>query len=357
MTAQAIDTGLRPARPSIQIAGEDQPVLAGGLLNLIVIENTTGLYRCEASFGNWGTKDNQTGFLYFDRRLLDFGKEFRVKLGDGTLFEGRITALEASFPEGQAPEITLLAEDRFQDLRMTRRTRTFADVTDGDVFRQIASDHGLSPSIDLSGPTYKTLAQVNQSDLAFLRERARLMDAEIWIDGKNLNAQSRATRNSGSLQISYGNKLREFTATADLAHQRTSVMVSGWDIASKSEIKHVAEESAISGEVGSDTSGIQILSSAFGARKESVAHTVPLTTQEAQFEAEAHFRRCARRFVTACGIAETDSRLRVGVYVDLQRLGPLFSGKYYISEIRHLFDSAKGIRTQFMAERPGIGKS
>ena len=37
--------------------------------------------------------------------------------------------------------------------------------------RTIASDHSLTPEIDASGPTHKVLAQVNQSDLAFLRER------------------------------------------------------------------------------------------------------------------------------------------------------------------------------------------
>lgn len=355
--SEAIDTGLKSARPSIQIAGADQPDLASGLLNMVIAENTTGLYRCEATFSNWGTKDSQTGFLYFDRRLLDFGKDFRIKLGNDTLFDGKIMALEASFPEGQPSEITLLAEDRFQDLRMTRRTRTFNDVSDADVFRQIASDHGLTPNVNLTGPTYKVLAQVNQSDLAFLRERARSIDAEIWMDGNNLNAQLRASRNNGTLQMQHGNKLREFTVTADLANQRTSVTVSGWDVSSKSEIKHEAEESAIKSEVGSDTSGISILSSAFGTRKDAVAHTVPLTSQEAQFEAEAFFKKCARRFVTGCGVAETDSKLRVGIYVDLQGIGPLFSGKYYVAEVKHMFDNSKGTRTQFMAERPGIGQT
>src|SRR5258705_8493580 len=42
-----------------------------------------------------------------------------------TLFEGRIMALEGQFPEGRQPQLVVLAEDRFQDLRMTRRTRTF----------------------------------------------------------------------------------------------------------------------------------------------------------------------------------------------------------------------------------------
>ncbi len=353
--AENTDTGLKSSRPKINVGGQDSLTLEGGLLRLAIIEDTQGLYRCEATFGNWGSVNSTTDFLYFDRRLLDFGKAFKIKLGDDTLFDGKIMALEANFPEGGSPEITVLAEDRFQDLRMTRRTRTFADVSDGDVIRQIASDYGLSPSVSVDGPTYKVLAQVNQSDLAFLRERARSIDAELWMEGNTLNAKSRANRNGGTLQMKHGNKLKEFCVIADLAQQRTSVTVSGWDVASKAELKHEAAASIISGELSGDASGVSILSSAFGNRKEALAHTVPLTSGEAQHEAEAFFKKCARRFVVGCGIAETDSRLRVGSFVDLQGIGAMFTGKYYLTEVKHLFDNSKGIRTEFTAERPGIG--
>ena len=64
----------------------------------------------------------------------------------------------------------------------------------------------------------------------------------------------------------------------------------------------------------------------------------------------------ARRFVVGHGVAETNANLRVGAKADLQGLGPLFSGKYYIAEVKHIFDLAKGLRTEFRAERLGIGR-
>src|SRR6185369_8408878 len=99
----------------------------------------------------------------------------------------------------------------FQDLRMTRRTRTFTDVSDSDVINQVANEHGLSPNVNASGPTYKVLAQVNQSDLAFLRERARSIDAELWVQGDTLHSQARAERNEGTLEMTYPTTLREFS--------------------------------------------------------------------------------------------------------------------------------------------------
>src|SRR5262249_40195280 len=158
---------------------------------------------------------------------------------------------------------------------------------------------------------------------------------------------------AAAVQMTLGNKLREFSVLADLAHQRTSVTVSGWDVAAKSEIKYEAAESVISGELNGDLSGVSILGSALGSRKEAVAHTAPLTSQEAQAAAETYFKFSARRFVVGRGMAETDSRLRVGGHVELQGLGPLFSGRYYLAEVRHLFDGARGIRTEFTAERAG----
>lgn len=352
--AEDESTGLVSPRPTIHVGGEEIAKLRADLNSLLITENTSGLYRCEASFCNWGNVNDTADFLYFDRRTLDFGKTFEIKRDDNTLFNGKIMGIEANYPAGQAPQISVLAEDRFQDLRMTRRTRTFADVTDGDVFNQIANDHGLSPTVDVNGPSYKVLAQVNQSDLAFMRERARAIDAELWMAGNTLNAKTRSNRNGGSLQLTRGSDLREFKVLADLATQRTSVAVNGWDVSSKTGLQFEATESAISSELNGDSSGVSILQSALGQRKEALAHTAPLNNQEAQAVAESYFKMSARRFVVGRGIAETSASLRVGAKVELLNLGALFTGKYYVTEVVHLFDSTKGLRTEFRAERPGI---
>jgi phage protein D len=348
---------LRSARPAIRVDGQDQAALSSGLLELSITETAQGLYRCELKVGNWGAVDGEPGFLYFDRRLLDFGKALEIRLGQDTLFEGRITALEAHFPDGRAPELTVLAEDRLQDLRMTRRTATYADASDADIIRQIASQHGLSSSVDLNGPVHKVLAQVNQSDLAFLRERCRSLDAELWMEGRTLHVQAHSQRaGAPPLELGWGHELREFTVLADLAGQRTAVVVSGWDPQSKAELRAEATDALLAGELGMDESGASLLAATLGERKESVVHTVPLSSREAQARAEACFRLEARRFLVGRGVAEPDARLRAGSSVRLRGLGGLFSGGYYLTEISHLFDGVLGLRTEFVAERAGLGR-
>jgi phage protein D len=351
------DTALRASRPTVALDGRESPSLTGGLLRARVREDVHGLYDCEVEIGNWGPAGGpEPGFLFFDRRVLDFGKELSLSVAGRPLFAGRVTGLEARFPAGDAPSIVALAEDRFQDLRMTRRTRTFADVTDGDVAARLAGDHGLTPDVGVHGPTHEVLAQLNQSDLAFLRERARALDAELWMTDRTLSLQPRARRAASPLTLTYGKELRDFRVVADLAGQATSIEVTGWDVAGKAAIDERADDGVLGGEVGNGDSGPSILRSAFGERRDTLASAVPQTGAEARERAGALLKRRARRFLVGTGTAETEAGLRVGATLRLAGLGPLFEGDFYVSAATHLFDGAAGLRTEFTVERPGLGR-
>ena len=319
--------------------------------------DVNGLSNCEAEFGNWGPRGDASDFLFFDRSLLDFGKELKVKIGTTALFTGKITALEARFPQGNSPSLVVLAEDRFQDLRMTRRTRTFADLSDADVFSRIAGDHGLTPSVGVNGPTHTVLAQVNQSDLAFMRERARTLDAELWIDDTALNVQPRSSRGGTPVRLTYGKELRELRVVADLAGQTTSLEVTGWDVAGKQALTEQVDDSVVGNELGGGESGPSILRSAFGDRKDAFANAVPQTSAEAHARAEALLKRRARRFLVGHGTAETSAELQVGATVTLAGIGPLFEGDFYLAATEHVFDGALGLRSELELERPGLGRA
>ena len=361
MTMNGAQPRYFPSRPTIRVDGTVQTQLGEDLLrSLLVEESTLGLFRCEATFLNWGPRGQgeADGLLLLDGAILDFGKVFSVELGPpgamNPVFAGRITGLEAHYPSPDLPELTVLAEDRFQDLRMERRTRTFENVKDEDVFQQVASDHGLTLQPDIDGPPYRVLAQVNQSDLAFLRERAAAIDAELWIDDRTLYVQARTRRSSGSFEFHYGTTLVQFSVMADLAHQRTAVHVCGWDVAGKKAIDERADDKAISGELRGGLSGSTVLGRALATREERIAAAVPLSKDEAKRMAEARYRDRARRFVRGTGVVAGNVHIRVGATVVLSGLGPVFDGPYYVGLARHTFDQTHGFRTTFDVERVAI---
>ena len=115
------------ARPRVSIDGSEDIALSQGVINLFAEEDCEGLARAEIAVGNWGSNQGSVDFLYFARDVLDFGRSIRVELGAGdaagSIFDGVITGLEGRFPKDRPPEILVLAEDRMQNLRMTRRSR------------------------------------------------------------------------------------------------------------------------------------------------------------------------------------------------------------------------------------------
>lgn len=268
-------------------------------------------------------------------------------------------ALEADYPAGHPPVIRVLAEDRLQDLRMNRRTRSFEQTSDRELFEQIARDHNLRPEVDVDGESHALIAQVNQSDLAFLRERAGAIGAEVWMEGDSLQVQARARREGSEPTLTYGQRLRELSVRADLAHQRSHVSVGGWDPSAKEPLDERADAAALQPELpsgGGDT-GPSVLETALGERPERILGPLALSSAEALLLAESALRQRARRFLTGVGEAEGDGRLRVGNQVSLAGLGPLFDGSYQLVETTHLFDQENGFRTRFRVERPWLGSN
>src|SRR6266540_1529613 len=287
-----------------------------------------GTTNTEARLDNYGFRNDAAGYLYLGRDVLDFGTTFAVTFGpkdsSRRIFQGRISAIQADYPAAEQAQVLVFAEDALQDLRLTRRTRTFNDSSTADVANQLASEHGLTPSIDLDGPTRRVSAQLNQSDLAFLRSLARRDDGEVWLDGTTLHVSRRPDRDGGTVELSYGGDLLSFSVRADLADQCTELGVAGWDVGAKDAIAETADSSALGAELASgDTSGSDILSKAFGDRTEHIVRGTPA--------------------------------LKVGCRVTLNGLGALFNGAYYVSRTRHMFDLTLGYRTEFDVERAGIG--
>ncbi len=350
-TASVTPLPMAPARPVIEVDGQRQDRLETALLAMTLSDGLDTMAHAELNFGNWG--GNMPGFQWFGRDILEFGKPLLVTLAGETLFDGRITALGGEFPDGGPPKFTVLAEDRLQDLRMTRRTRSFTETSLADVARSIASDHGLTAEVELDAASQPAIAQVNQSDLAFLHDLAQREDAAVWVKGDTLHVARR--RDAARVELAWAGSLREFSVLADLAGQASALVASGWDTATRQAATHRADAAAIASELGGDASGAAILESAFAARTATIAHALPRDAMEARAIAEAQFRRQARRFVTGHGVAETSAAITPGAVLALTGLGPLFDGEYRATHVTHRFNAADGLASHFACERPGLG--
>jgi phage protein D len=352
-----------PAGPVFSVDGERVASLARDCVRLEIDEGLAGLRTLRLHL--FATGAGATGppdrMIYLDGGAVDFGKQLTVSLGpeggQRTVFDGTVSAIEAVFDGRADPEVVIFAEDVLMRLRMTRRLRTYTDVTDADLASAIADEHGLQSEVDVDGPQYDVVHQLNQSDLAFLRERARLVQAELWADGRTLHMASRPRRAGSELTLVQGNDLMSVRLCADLAHQRSDVVVTGYDASAADVIDERAEADTIEAEISAGRTGPQLVQQALGAATSLRVREAALTGDEARAWAEAEMLRRARRFVTVIGTTRGTPDLVVGSRLTLQEVGAPFEGSgYYVTRVRHTVDLVRGLRTGFEAERATVNE-
>jgi phage protein D len=347
--------------PVFKVDGNVDGGLARDLLRLEVEEGTDGLRTLTAVFqavGLSGSGETEP-LLHLDGSDLDFGKQLEVSIGppgdERAIFNGLISGIELEHAEGDMPVVTAFAEDALMKLRMTRRMKTYEQMSDADIAQTIAAEHGLAATADADGPTYDVVQQWNQSDLAFLRDRAALIQAEVFVDGDTLTFTSRTNRRGTRITLVQGGDLLSVRVRADLAHQRTKVKVSGYDASARDKIDEEASGDAIQAETSGGRTGPDVLQQALGEHVSYRVREVPLAGGEANAFARAEMLRRARSFVSLAGVTSGTPDMMVGSKVELQRVGgPFEGGDYYVTRLQHTYDLRDGFRTHFHAERSTV---
>jgi phage protein D len=272
------------------------------------------------------------------------------------IFDGWITAIEGEYSAADAPLFTILGEDKLWKARRKRRSRLFEQKSPADLVRQVAQDHGLTPQVrdGLDQPT-ADWAQINESDLGFLRRILDRFDADVQAVDNDLQAGPRARDNrlQAELTLTIGAKLVRARITADLADQATSVVAAGYDSAAGEAVKETATQGTAGPGHGKD--GASVLRDKFDAVIETVGHEDALTSREAQAMAKALYGQRARRFVLADCTAQGNAQIRVGSWVTLAGVNPFFANVFSVTEAVHRFDQANGYLTDFRAECAYLG--
>jgi phage protein D len=348
------------ARPTILIDQQQYALVNELALSFEMTEQEGGLSTLELRLSNVASNPRGSADLAFDdNAILKLGARIVLYAGDvkgpAEIFRGVITGLEAEFSDEQPPEIVVLAEDLFQQARMTRRTQTHTDTTLEKLAKNVASQLGLKPKVAGFAGTLGTQVQLNESDLAFLRRVLARYDGDMQIVGEELHVSPRRDVQRGALKLRLFDELRRARVIADLADQVSKVTVAGWD--ARQGRRFAASSSAGALGPGQGAQGARVLGQALAERNHHVAHLAAADEGEAKALADAIFAERARRFVRVEGTAHGNPALRVGTQVSLGELGRRYSNDYYVTRCVHRWDVERGYETDFEAECAFVGVS
>lgn len=338
------------ALPSLRVDGQPAPkTLMEDILQIVVEESLhlPGMFTLVIQNAYFSGR-NEEPWRYKD--LLQIGKTVKIgfsastteskdfdEKNEGSLIEGEITAIETHFSEQSQAPVIVRGYDTMHRLYRGQYNRSFQNVTDSDVVKKIAEEAGIQiKTLDNSGEPHDYLFQENQTNMAFLRERASRIGFELFNqDGK---LHFRKPKPGDELALKWLKNLSSFRVRVSSAEQVKEVEVRAWDYGEKRAIVSTkrTDEVITKTDNGKGSASSTKFNGKPSTPKRIVVDRPVFNPKEADAIAQAVFNELSGQFVCADAKAEGNPKIRPGRVVKLEGMGQ-HSGKYYVTETRHLY--------------------
>jgi phage protein D len=289
------------------------------------------------------------------------------------MFEGEVTGLQASFPAGGMPTMTLVAHDYLHRLAEGSYARGFGPLQDALVAVILSAENLLVPLIDplvMSASSAMTALNVifkgtgtkqggpgtGESDLDLLRRIAAQYDADFWVEGDVLYLSRIFPKEyTPRLSLSWGESLIDFSPQISTVGQ-----VAG--VAMRFTLRELPLSFLVTvfWDFDRESLGISVIPGEAAAAAKSVAGPA-LTIVDQPIGSPAdiansaliilrQLRQKLNNRLTGRGSTVGDPRIRAGAVIRLEGLGPDFSGDYRVAGASHILDSG-GYRTDFQVRK------
>ncbi|MCX4673188.1 type IV secretion protein Rhs [Streptomyces sp. NBC_01381] len=368
------------------------------LLDIQVVRELDKTGTLSLTLSNW---DELTMRLRFDdAKQFAAGQSVEVRLGYAwqekppVVAKGQVTTVQPDFPSSGPPTLQVSCQDRTTQMKdrkpLPGDEKKFLNLADWQIVNKIAERHGLEVVAEEEGVVHPLVVQKNQDDVAFLLERAKGIDRELYVapdpgsgeetlffvcpaDGRAGStkrqphtfdlwyavlaegARSGRAEQGEASRTSPEPNLISFRPTLKLAGQVAKVTVRGWNPRTKKAIVASATRADLQAERDAGRSGPSAAAEEMGDREEVIVDRPVSSEPEARALAVSVLRDKSYQFVTCTGqlaglpdLVPSDS-LRIG------GVGSRFGGTYYTTKVTHSFNSS-GFFTSFEARRTSEGR-
>jgi phage protein D len=302
----------------------------------------------------------------FDREDLTGGATLEVSWG----YPGNMAVPRRVVVKKLKGFTTLTVEGQATSVLMNReaKTRSWENVTRAEVARQIAEEHGYSGELIDVEDTAEVLDVVNQTaetDARFLRRLAAREEFEFYVDDGGFHFHERRQDAAPSHVFTWyadpgrGDVL-SVDVESDLVKRAGRVTVRGRDPMERATIESTASNSSsdratlaeVSEVVDPETGATSLQTRNATA---SVHPTSAPTAGRASRESDARFRRAERATVKLSLRVVGDPTLHAKSIVEVRGISGLLSGKYYVTEVKHVISSS-GYTCDLKLTRDGQGQ-
>jgi phage protein D len=336
----------------LRVNGATLPYPAQQDVRAVTVEQGVGepaWFSVELS--NWDAEKLQVSWS--DGTLFAIGNSVEISLGFvddlHRVLVGEVTSLEPVFSAQRPPVLVVSGYDVGHRLARAPKSRTFARMKDSAIAAQVAREAGLRAEVRDTKVSLLYVAQANQTDWAFLRDRADRIGYELFVREKVLHFRPPAADGSAQRTLALGEEITEFRPRLSAVGQVGGATVQGWDVLRKQALVGQAAAAQIA-PMGATSPGLRTVDKAFGRSAAIRVDLGPGIKAEADQIALGALTGTALDFVSGTVECAGQPQLVAGSVVTIEDAGNRFSGPYYIAAVTHTLD-AHGYRTTLAVQR------
>jgi phage protein D len=219
----------------------------------------------------------------------------------------------------------------------------------------VISDYGLTAQTrDGVNTTTRNWMQTDETDLAFLRRVLAEWDCDGQVVSDKFQVGRIGQDQRTLVRLEMGVTLLYARMTADIAEQVSRITLGSYDPATGEAVDASGDAAALG--PGTGQTGADILSANFSEVALHAGRFGPMTDGDGSDRAAVEAQRRARGFVRVRGNAVGNAALRVGSWVELVGVNPVFANQYTVNEAVHRWDQISGYLTDFVAESAHLGE-
>lgn len=285
-----------------------------------------------------------------------------------SVFQGEITGVEVSFPNGGMPTMTIVAHDYMNRLQQGKISRGFGFLPDALIAAIMSAENLLLPAIDpviIAGSVAMAAVnyifggtgrkQAGRSDFELMQEIAATYDADFWVEGSVLYLSRFLKDYTPRLTLTWGQNLLDFSPKVSTIGQVAGVGM-------RFTLREIPLDFLVSVYYDFDRESLGFLvvpGAAAASAQQLIGPLLTLIDQPINSPADIansalvishELRQKINNRLTGSGSAVGDPRIRAGAMIRIDGLGPDFSGDYRVVSATHSIDSG-GYRTAFQVRK------
>ena len=287
------------------------------------------------------------------------GTGIEIKLGYRgrlkTVCTAEVQTLEVVLTPDGPTRLLVAGFDKGQSFTKGTLTKTYKDVKDSDLAKQIAQRNGLTADVDDSKVVHDYVIQSNLSDYDFLMQRAAIAGFRFNVQGKKLCFKKPQIGQGPAAKLVWHENIGRLAVEVNTYDQVSKITSTGWDPDKMKNMTSPAKKGDEYGMQGGQITGAQLAKEMYG-EIESVLTVATGQQNILEAIAKAQFNQRGGAFVLAEGRITGDPAVKAGAVVEVDKAGERLNGEYYVTGSEHLFFTDTGYVTEFRARRYAIKK-